>query len=66
MYQLTISYDGKLMSSHNFTDALSAVETFQKCVDAGDAKEFATYNLMEPSGKMHTRWFSRDGKSGGK
>ncbi len=66
MYQLTISYDGKKISSHTFGDAISAVETFQKCVDVGDAKEYAVYNLLEPNGKMHTRWYSRDGKAGGK
>lgn len=62
MYQISISYDGKLFSNHNYSDALSAVHAFDKCSDCGDAKEYATYNLSEPSGKMHTKNFYRNGK----
>ena len=62
MYQISISYDGKLISNHNYTDAISAVHAFDNCVDCGDAKEYATYNLSEPSGKMHTKLFERNGK----
>lgn len=62
MYQLSISYDGKLVGNYNFSDALTAVHTFDSCSDYGDAKEYATYNLSEPSGKMHTKNFYRDGK----
>ena len=65
-YAVTISYDGELYSSHRFPDALTAVETWQKCCDYGDAKEFATYNLSEPNGKMHTKTFYRNGNVGGK
>jgi hypothetical protein len=65
-YALTIHYDGDYRSSHRFSDALTAVEAFQKCVDAGDAKEYATYNLLEPNGKMHTKNFYRNGKVTGK
>lgn len=65
-YALTISYDGDLFSTHRYTDALDAVRDFDKCVDFGDAKEYATYNLSEPSGKMHTKNFYRNGNVGGK
>ena len=65
-YSLTISYDGELFSSHRYVDALDAVHAFDKCVDFGDAKEYATYNLSEPSGKMHTKIFYRNGNVGGK
>lgn len=61
MYKLTISYDGDLFSTYQFQDALSAVRAFDKCSDFGDAKEYATYNLSEPSGKMHTKNFYRSG-----
>jgi len=44
------------------TDALTAVHSFDKCSDFGDAKEYATYNLSEPNGKMHTKNFYRNGK----
>jgi hypothetical protein len=66
MYQLTIFYDGKIISNHNFSDAISAVHEFDKCSDYGDAKEYATYNLSEPNGKMHTKNFHRNGMVSGK
>ncbi len=62
MYKLTIAYDGEMVSTYQFPDALTAVHTFDKCSDFGDAKECATYNLSEPSGKMHTKNFYRNGK----
>ena len=62
MYQISISYDGKLISNHNYTDAISAVHAFDNCVDEGGALEYATYNLSEPNGKMHTKVFERNGK----
>lgn len=62
MYKLEIFYDGDIVSTHRFWDALEAVHTFDKCIDFGDAKEYATYNLSEPSGKMHTKNFYRNGK----
>jgi hypothetical protein len=65
-YSLTISYDGDLFSTHRYADALDAVHDFDKCVDFGDAKQYATYNLSEPSGKMHTKNFYRNGNVGGK
>ena len=49
-----------------YSDALSAVEVFQKFVDFGYAKEYRTINLSEPSGKMHTKVFYRNGKVEGK
>jgi hypothetical protein len=62
MYKLSIFYDGEKVSSWDFSDALTAVHEFDKCSDFGDAKEYATYNLSEPSGKMHTKNFYRNGK----
>jgi hypothetical protein len=35
-------------------------------VDWGFADEYATYNFSEPSGKMHTKIFYRNGTVGGK
>jgi len=48
--------------NENDSDALTAVHSFDKCSDFGDAKEYATYNLSEPNGKMHTKNFYRNGK----
>jgi len=61
MYKLSIYYDGEKVSSWDFADALTAVHEFDKCVDAGDSKEYATYNLSEPNGKMHTKYYNRNG-----
>jgi len=44
-----------------YSDALSAVEVYQRFVDHGFANEYATVNLSEPSGKMHTKTFYKTG-----
>lgn len=62
MYKLSIAYDGNPVAVWTYSDALEAVRQFDRCVDHGDAKEYATYNLSEPSGKMHTKNFYRNGK----
>jgi hypothetical protein len=62
MYKLSISYDGNPFAIWTYSDALTAVHAFDKCSDAGDAIDHATYNLSEPSGKMHTKNFYRNGK----
>ena len=49
-----------------YSDALSAVEIYQMFNDWGIAKEYRTINLSEPSGKMHTKVFYRNGNVGGK
>jgi len=62
MYKLSIYYDGTPVAIWSYSDALEAVHQFDRCVDFGDAKEYATYNLSEPSGKMQTKNFYRNGK----
>jgi hypothetical protein len=42
------------------------VTEWNKITDWGFADEYATYNFSEPSGKMTTKIFYRDGKVGGK
>ena len=54
-YSLTISYDGELVSTTRSADLLEIVNAWNKCVDFGDAKEYATYNLSDPNGKMYTK-----------
>ena len=49
-----------------YSDALSAVEVYQRFVDHGFANEYRTVNLSEPSGKMHTKILYRSGIVGGK
>jgi hypothetical protein len=60
-YALTISYDGNLVSTTRSADMLEMVTAWNKCVDFGDAKEYATYNLSDPMGKMYTKTFYRNG-----
>ena len=65
-YALTVSYDGELVSTYRTSDMLEAVNAWNKCVDFGDAKEYATYNLSDPMGKMYTKNFYRNGEVNGK
>ena len=61
LYSITTSYDGSLVNTLRVSDLLEAVNTWDKCVDFGDAKEYATYNLSDPTGKMYTKTFYRNG-----
>jgi hypothetical protein len=65
-YVITVHNDGDYFSSFRYPDALSAVNDFNKFTDAGDAKEYRTVNLLEPSGKMHTLNLYRNGTVNGK
>ena len=60
-YALTTAYDGNLVHTLRVSDMLEAVSAWNKCVDFGDAKEYATYNLSDPTGKMYTKTFYRNG-----
>jgi hypothetical protein len=60
-YAITTSYDGELVNTLRVSDMLEAVDAWTKCVDFGDAKEYATYNLSDPTGKMYTKTFYRNG-----
>lgn len=60
-YSLTTLYDGELIHTLRVSDMLEAVNAWTKCVDFGDAKEYATYNLSDPTGKMYTKTFYRNG-----
>jgi hypothetical protein len=60
-YSLTIAYDGELVSTTRSADMLEMVSAWNNCVDFGDAKEYATYNLSDPMGKMYTKTFYRNG-----
>jgi hypothetical protein len=59
-YSLTTSYDGELINTMRSTDMLDIVDAWNKCVDFGDAKDYATYNMSDPMGKMYTKIFFRD------
>ena len=63
LYSVTATYDSAPAPVWigRYSDALTAVETFQQFVDSGDAKEYATINLSDPSGKMFTKTFYTSG-----
>ena len=61
-YSLTTSYDGELVHTLRINDMLEAVSAWDKCVDYGTAKEYATYNLSDLTGKMYTKTFYTNGK----
>jgi len=61
-YSLTTAYDGNLVHTLRVSDMMEAVNAWTKCVDSGDAKEYATYNLSDPTGKMYTKTFYTNGK----
>ena len=61
-YSLTTSYDGELVNTLRVNDMLEAVSAWDKCVDYGTAKEYATYNLSDLTGKMYTKTFYTNGK----
>jgi hypothetical protein len=61
-YSMTTSYDGELVHTLRVGDMLEAVDAWYKCVDAGFAKEYATYNLSDPTGKMYTKTFYTNGE----
>jgi hypothetical protein len=61
-YSLTTSYDGELIHTLRVNDMLEAVNAWDKCVDYGFAKEYATYNLSDPTGKMYTKTFYTNGE----
>jgi len=64
LYSVTVTYDSAPAPAWvgRYSDALSAVEVYQKFVDVGFANEYSTINLSEPSGKMHTKIIDRMGK----
>jgi len=61
-YSMTTSYDGELVHTLRVGDMLEAVRAWDKCVDHGFAKEYATYNLSDPTGKMYTKTFYANGE----
>jgi hypothetical protein len=68
LYSVTTTNDSEAKPNWigRYSDALSAVEVYQKFIDCGFANEYRTVNLSEPSGKMHTKILYRSGIVGGK
>jgi hypothetical protein len=68
LYSVTTTNDNETKPSWigRYSDALTAVRSFESFVDHGFADEYRTVNLSEPSGKMHTKILYRSGIVGGK
>jgi hypothetical protein len=68
LYSVTSTNDSEASPSWvgRFSDALSAVKSFESFTDHGFALEYRTVNLSEPNGKMHTKVLYRSGIVGGK
>ena len=62
MYVITTYYDGELYNTHRIADFTDAAQLWALCKDHGNAKEYATYNLTDPTGKMYTKNFYTDGR----
>jgi hypothetical protein len=68
LYSVTSNSDSSVKPQWvgRYSNALDAVNVFNSFVDHGDAMEYRTVNLSEPSGKMHTKILYRSGIVGGK
>lgn len=68
LYAVTTTNDNENKPSWigRYSDALTAVRSFESFVDHGFADEYRIVNLSEPSGKMHTKILYRNGNVGGK
>ena len=68
LYSVTTTNDSEAKPTWigRYSDALSAVEVYQRFTDHGMSNEYRTVNLSEPSGKMHTKVLYRNGNVGGK
>ena len=60
-FMLTISRDGEspARSIYHFSDALTAVEAYNRYDNFGFAKDFLTVSLYEPDNRMHTKVLKR-------
>jgi hypothetical protein len=64
LYAVTSTNDSATSPSWvgRYANALDAVNVFNSFIDYGDANEYRVVNLSEPSGKMHTKTFYRNGE----
>ena len=63
-FKITVAYDGNAPHwSAIYTNAVDAVEEFNKFNDFGWAATYLTVNLFEPNGKCHTKHFYRNNQN---
>jgi hypothetical protein len=59
-FKITVAQDGNAPEwQATYTNAIDAVNVFDKFVDYGTASHYRTVNLFEPNGKCHTKNFYR-------
>ena len=56
-YVLTIDYDNEPYMVQRIVDFTDAAQVWGMCKDSGDAKEFATYTMTDPTGRSFTKTF---------
>ena len=56
-YVLTTYYDGEVFGTYRLPDFPTAVDTWNKCVDSGEAKTHARYSMTDPSGLSYSKSF---------
>jgi hypothetical protein len=66
-YKVTAIYDNETPKVFEFIlESVAYTLYTQFCIDLGRAKEYATYNLELPSGKIYTKHYDASGFIGGK
>ena len=63
VFQLAIMEDGACTWTQLFTNALDAVNAYNRIVDYGFARNTREATLIEPNGKVHEKVFYRPGSS---
>jgi hypothetical protein len=58
IYSLTTWHDGKLINTMQSTDMIKVMDAWHKCVDSGDSKDHAIYNLSHPDGRVVSKSFN--------
>ena len=56
-YVLTTEYDNKVIMTNRITGFVEASNTWNKCVDSGNAKTYARYTITDPTGSSYTKSF---------
>jgi hypothetical protein len=56
-YVLTTEYDDKEIMTNRISGFTEASDAWNKCVDSGNAKNYAKYTLTDPTGSSYTKSF---------
>lgn len=56
-YVLTTEYDNEVIMTNRISGFVEASNAWEKCVDSGDAKVYARYTILDPTGSSYTKSF---------